>query len=555
MKPRGLAAAAAIALGLTALHTAPASAGDTAGNTAANILANPGFETGLDGWTCTGQATTVTSPAHGGARALQATPAGDDLARCAQTVSVQPGTTYQLSAWARGGHVFLGATGAGVNASTWATPGAEWTRLTTSFTTPAGTRQVTVHVNGWYGQPAYLADDIALDGPGGAPDTRPPTVPADVSVGGPTGTSLTVTWAAATDDTGVTRYEVSRDGAAPVAVTGTTHTATGLTPDTAYAFRVRACDAAGNCSAYSAAVQGRTTGDTTPPTGEIRYAPYIDITMPTPSLTGAAAATGVKNYTLAFVLGDSTGCNPAWGGTIPLADPRIIGDVKALQAQGGQVVVASGGAMGPYLEHTCGGSAALLAAYKKVLDTVGTNHLDVDVEASIDIAKVNTALKQLQAERGTVVSYTLRVQGQDYGVDPFSLQILQDAAARGLDVVVNPMLMNFGHTGDWGDAMIAAAEATLDQMRTVWPGRSDAQLRRMLGVTPMIGRNDTGMTTTQAHARKLRDWANAQHIGFVGFWSTGRDNGGCPGGTLSPTCSGVAQSPYEFTGIFKGFTG
>ena len=186
---------------------------------------------------------------------------------------------------------------------------------------------------------------------------------------------------------------------------------------------------------------------------------------------------------------------------------------------------------------------------------VGTNQLDVDVEASIDVNKVNSALKQLQSERGTVVRYTLRVQAQDYGLDPFSVQILQDAAAKGLNVIVNPMVMDFGYTGNWGDAMVSAAQATLGQMKGVWPSKTDAQIKRMLGVTPMIGKNDTGQTTTQADARKLRDWANANHIGFVGFWSVGRDNGGCPNGTVSPTCSGISQSAYEFTGIFKGFTG
>lgn len=544
MRFRVLLAAALVTLGL---HAVPAQA--------ANILTNPGFESGLTGWNCpAGQA--VSTPVHSGSQALQATPAGNDLARCQQTITVQPSTTYQLSAWVRGNYVFLGATGTGVNVSTWGAPGAAWTQLSTGFTTGAGATSVTVYVNGWYGQGAYQADDLVLDGPGGAPDTQAPTVPGNLSVGSPTGNSLTVTWSASSDNSGsIARYDVSRDGAAPVAVSGTSHTATGLTANTSYGFRVRACDAAGNCSPYTSQVSGTTSDTTVPPAGEIRYAPYIDITMTTPSLVGSAAATGVKTYTLAFALGDSSGCNPAWGGTIPINDARIINDIKALQAQGGQVIVASGGAMGPYLEHSCGTTAALVAAYKKVLDTVGTNHLDIDIEASIDINKVNSALKQLQGERGTVISYTLRIQGQDYGVDPFSLQILQDAAAKGVNVIVNPMLMNFGYTGNWGDAMISAAQATLNQMKSVWPAKTDAQLRRLLGVTPMIGRNDTGMTTTQADARKLRDWANANHIAFVGFWSAARDNGGCPGGGVSPTCSGIAQSSYEFTGIFKGFTG
>jgi chitinase len=297
------------------------------------------------------------------------------------------------------------------------------------------------------------------------------------------------------------------------------------------------------------------TPTTPPPTGSILVAPYIDITMSTPSLVSAANAAGVKNYTLAFALGDSTGCNPAWGGTIPLSDSRIINDVRALQAKGGQVIVATGGAAGPYLEHSCGTTAQLLAAYKKVLDTVGTNYLDVDVEASIDVNKVNSALKQLQAERGTVISYTMRIQGQDYGMDPFSVQILQDAAAKGLNVLVNPMLMDFGFSGNWGDAMVSAANATLGQMKTIWPSKTDAQLKRLLGLTPMIGKNDTGQTTTQADARKVLAYAQSNHVGRVAFWSVGRDNGGCPNGTLSPTCSGVSQSAYEFTSIFKAFTG
>ncbi|MER5650632.1 carbohydrate binding domain-containing protein [Streptosporangium sp. NPDC002524] len=556
MHLRKLAAAAVLALGGTLLAATPAHA--------ANIATNPGFENGLSGWTCSASsgATTVSSPVHGGTRALQATPQGSDQARCQQTVSVRPSSSYSLSAWVRGGYVFLGVSGTGTtDTSTWAASPSAYTQLTRTFTTGASTTTVTIHTSGWYGQGAYQADDVVLDGPPGTGvpgDTTPPTVPGNLTVGGPTATSLTLGWSASTDNSGsVARYEVSRDNGAAVATgSGTGYTATGLNPDTAYGFRVRACDAAGNCSAYTASVSGRTSRDTGPPPGgEIRYAPYIDITMPTPSLVSAAAATGVKNYTLAFALGDSSGCNPAWGGTIPIGDSRIVNDVRALQAQGGQVVVATGGAMGPYLEHVCGTSAALVTAYKKVLDTVGTNHLDVDVEASIDAAKVNTALKQLQAERGTVISYTLRIQGQDYGVDPFSLSILQDAAARGLNVMVNPMLMNFGYTGNWGDAMIAAAQATLAQMRTVWPAKTDAQLKKLLGLTPMIGRNDTGMTTTQADARKLLAWANTNHVGFIGFWSSARDNGGCPTGQVSPTCSGISQSAWEFTNIFKGFTG
>ncbi|GIG70173.1 cellulose binding domain-containing protein [Phytomonospora endophytica] len=395
---------------------------------------------------------------------------------------------------------------------------------------------------------------------GGAPpgdDTTPPSVPAGLTVTAPSASTLTVSWSASTDNSGtVAGYELSRDNGTPVAVSGTSTVVTGLSPNTTYAFKVRAKDAAGNTSAYGASVSGRTnTDDPVPPTGSIHVAPYIDITRESPTLTQVATATGQKYFTLAFILGSSVGCDPQWGGTIPLNDARIIGQINQLRAMGGDVVIASGGALGPYLENICGSADALYNAYVKVLTATGSNHLDVDVEASIPHSMVNTALKRLVDTRGTTVSYTMRIQGQDYGMDPYSVQILQDAAAKGLSPIVNPMLMNFGYTGDWGQAMIGAANATLGQMRTIWPGKSDAQIKAQLGVTPMIGRNDTGMTTTQAHARALLSWAQSNHIGFIGFWSIGRDNGTCPGGGVSPSCSGISQSLYEFTNIFKGFAG
>ncbi|MEU6430934.1 glycosyl hydrolase family 18 protein [Microbispora sp. NPDC046973] len=170
----GLGAAASLAFAglLTATFTGPARAAD--------IAANPGFESGLSGWTCAFSAQAVPSPVHGGSKALSATPAGGDYARCQQTVSVKPSTTYALSAWVQGNYVFLGATGTGVNAQTWGSPGSSWSQLSTSFTTGSSTTSVTIYVNGWYGQGAYYADDVVLDGPGvpASPSPSPSASPS-----------------------------------------------------------------------------------------------------------------------------------------------------------------------------------------------------------------------------------------------------------------------------------------------------------------------------------------------------------------------------------------
>ncbi|NLU78290.1 cellulase family glycosylhydrolase [Micromonospora sp. HNM0581] len=90
-------------------------------------------------------------------------------------------------------------------------------------------------------------------GPG---DTTAPSTPGRPSASDVTASTATLSWAAATDNVGVTGYEVLRatgSGAATVVgtVSGTTYRATGLSASTSYTFTVRARDAAGNVSAAS----------------------------------------------------------------------------------------------------------------------------------------------------------------------------------------------------------------------------------------------------------------------------------------------------------------
>lgn len=76
----------------------------------------------------------------------------------------------------------------------------------------------------------------------------------------------------------------------------------------------------------------------------------------------------------------------------------------------------------------------------KILDTVKTHHLDIDVEAPIDMDRVNKALARVQKERpGTTVSYTLMVQAEDYGLNPdLGVKMIQSGKANGVHVdIVN----------------------------------------------------------------------------------------------------------------------
>ncbi|WP_053175222.1 glycoside hydrolase family 3 N-terminal domain-containing protein [Nonomuraea sp. SBT364] len=89
-------------------------------------------------------------------------------------------------------------------------------------------------------------------------DTDPPTAPGTPAASAVTSSSATLTWAASTDDTGVSAYDVVRvQGSSETTVATsatTTATVTGLGAGTAHTFAVYARDAAGNRSPRSGTV-------------------------------------------------------------------------------------------------------------------------------------------------------------------------------------------------------------------------------------------------------------------------------------------------------------
>ncbi|MBZ9716091.1 glycosyl hydrolase [Deinococcus multiflagellatus] len=84
-----------------------------------------------------------------------------------------------------------------------------------------------------------------------ATDSVAPSVPAGLTSPGKTGSSVTLSWTASTDNCGVSKYEIYTNGALSGSVTGTGATVTGLSAGTVYAFKVRALDARNNASAFT----------------------------------------------------------------------------------------------------------------------------------------------------------------------------------------------------------------------------------------------------------------------------------------------------------------
>ncbi|MFJ7156533.1 carbohydrate binding domain-containing protein [Streptomyces sp. NPDC101118] len=525
----------------------------------ANALGNGDFETGsLGPWSCSGGlGSVVTSPVHGGGRALAGAATASDNAKCVQTVAVRPNTAYTLSGWVRGNYAYLGVTG---GAATWTSSPGAYAKLSVSFTTGAAQTSAEVYVNGWYGQGTYHADDIVLDGPGGGTDTTPPTAPGGLATTGRTSSSVSLAWTAATDDTGVTGYDVYRGGTLAATTAGTSATVTGLAANTPYTFTVRARDLAGNTSAASGPLTVTTDSGPTQPTGFKQAAPYLYLGWGNPpSATAVMNATGVKWFTMAFIL-SSGGCNPAWDGQRPLTGGVDQSTIAAIRAAGGDIVPSVGGWQGNKLGPNCTTPEALAGAYQKVIDAYGLKAIDVDIENTDEFENAAVQDRILGAlkivKRNNPGLRTILTFGTSTtGPTSWGNRLIEQAKAldAGIDVFTI-MPFDFGNAStDMYASTVGATEGLKTKLRSVF-GWDDATAYAHIGISGMNGVSDTGETTTVQNWTAIRDWANSHHLARLAFWSVNRDRG-CPGGGLQETCSGIAQSDWQFTSITAGFTG
>jgi hypothetical protein len=116
----------------------------------------------------------------------------------------------------------------------------------------------TQNADGWLGMGAVTV------GTGGGGDTTAPSVPTGLTSPGRTSSSVSLSWNASTDNTGVTGYQILRGGS-PVGTSSTTgFTNTGLAAATSYTYTIRAYDAAGNYSAASSPLTVTTSAGGTP---------------------------------------------------------------------------------------------------------------------------------------------------------------------------------------------------------------------------------------------------------------------------------------------------
>ncbi|MFG2149335.1 chitinase [Streptomyces sp. NPDC048696] len=413
----GLAVAAAAALSIAGL-TGTAHAADV------NNVHNAGFESGLAGWSCTaGSGATVSSPVHGGAAALKATPTDSDTGQCTQSVTVKPDSTYTLSAWVQGSYVYLGATGTGTgDVSTW-TPGtgSGWSQLSTTFTTGASTTSVQIYTHGWYGQSAYYADDISVFGPdggGGDPSPTIPAAPTGLAAGAATSSSVDLSWGAVS---GATGYNVYRDGTKVQSTSGGSATVTGLSASTSYQFQVTATNAAGE-SPKSAAVTATTSATGTPGGGT--SVPKHAVTGYWQNFNNGATVQKISdvpsNYDIiAVAFADATGTpgqvtfNLDTNGLGGYTVDQFKADIAAKHAAGKAVVISIGGQNGTVSINDSTSAANFANSVYSLMQTYGFDGVDIDLENGLNSTYMTQALKSLSSKAGSKLVITMAPQTID----------------------------------------------------------------------------------------------------------------------------------------------
>ncbi|MEU9660189.1 chitinase [Streptomyces chartreusis] len=409
------AAAVTSALSLTFLGAGHASAADV------NNAKNAGFESGLSNWTCSANSgTTVSSPVHGGATALKATPAGQDNARCTQAVAVKPNSTYTLSAWVQGGYTYLGVTGTGTtDVSTWTPDSSSWTQLSTTFTTGASTTSVSVYTHGWYGQAAYYADDLSVFGPDGGGGTDPtptiPGAPGGLAVSGTSSSSVSLAWNTVS---GATGYNVYRGGTKVTAVTGTSATVTGLAASTSYSFQVTATNSAGE-SPKSAAVTGTTTAGPVGPA-----LPKHAVTGYWQNFNNGATVQKLADVQsqydiIAVAFADATSTPGAVTFNLDSAGlggytvDQFKADIRAKQAAGKKVIVSVGGERGTVAVNDSASAANFANSVYSLMQTYGFDGVDIDLENGLNATYMTQALRSLSSKAGSSLIITMAPQTID----------------------------------------------------------------------------------------------------------------------------------------------
>ena len=272
------------------------------------------------------------------------------------------------------------------------------------------------------------------------------------------------------------------------------------------------------------------------------------------SLVDAHKKVSLSAATVAFVLSGGAGrVNPE----ISLITP----DILAFQKLGGRVILSFGGANGPYLEESVKTPQELFTLWEKLLVDTGVKSFDFDVEGfylsqnNLNVLR-RDALKLLQAKRPDIyISFTLAVMPPDAwgnaSLPPDGVKLLEDLTSANVRFdLVNCMTMDYGNsfaTKNQGQLAIDIAESLKCQLAKMFPKKTASELYAMIGLTPMIGKNDDANFFRVEDAVKVASYAHEKNLGLLSYWALQRDQ--CGTGSLAIYSLGNKKD-FEFYHAF-----
>src|SRR2546421_90946 len=305
------------------------------------------------------------------------------------------------------------------------------------------------YLHGWYGTGTYNADDVSLDGPGGAPGV--PGAPGTPAVGTVTNTSVALSWGASSGT--VSGYRVFDGGNVVATPTGTSATVSGLAACSSHTFTVAAFNAAGE-SPRSGSVSATTTGCTN--TGLPKHAliGYLHASFANGAgylrMADIPAAWDIIDLAFGEPTSVTSGdirfnrCSASECPSVE-SDADFIAAIRAKQAQGKKVLISIGGQNGQVQLTSTGARDTFVRSVSAIIDKYGLDGLDIDFEGhslflntgdtdfrnptTPVIVNLISALRSLKARYGakfvlTMAPETFFVQlgYQFYGSGPFGGQ-------------------------------------------------------------------------------------------------------------------------------------
>ncbi len=166
---------------------------------------------------------------------------------------------------------------------------------------------------------------VTTSAPPVVPDTQAPTVPANTAAVANTETKVTVSWAASTDNVGVTGYNVYRNGTKIGTVSTLSYVDTTVSAKTTYSYTVSAFDASDNASSQSSTASV-TTPDTTAPSLTSGVTAVADsetkVTLSWQAATDNIGVTGYNVYRNGTKIGTAS--------TLSYADTTVVGSTLYL---------------------------------------------------------------------------------------------------------------------------------------------------------------------------------------------------------------------------------